>query len=174
MEPVRTEGQEAPRGRRRFLKWTLGALGALNGLILGIPFIKTLLASPPVEKNPFEKVTDLQNLPVGQPLDMHFDVAEKKAYYHEVVEHRVWVIKHPEGVTTFSPICPHMGCYYKWDPKTGHFECPCHGSVYAKDGRVLAGPAPRPLDTMPHKIENHTLLVEWVRYKVGIPKKVPV
>jgi nitrite reductase/ring-hydroxylating ferredoxin subunit len=33
-------------------------------------------------------------------------------------------------------------------------QCPCHGSVYAADGRVLSGPAPRSLDTLPMQVQG--------------------
>ena len=36
-----------------------------------------------------------------------------------------------------------------------------------------AGPAPRPLDTLPEKVENGELWVEWERFKLGIHEKVP-
>ena len=95
------------------------------------------------------------------------------AYIRETVLRSVWAIKHTESdVTVYSPICPHLGCGYNWNAQDQHFECPCHGSVFALDGQVLAGPAPRPLDTLPTKIENGELLVEWERFKLGIPEKV--
>ena len=50
--------------------------------------------------------------------------------------------------------CPHLGCTVPWRPdftflgSTGWFRCPCHGSTYTKRGGVIvAGPAPRPMDT---------------------------
>jgi Rieske Fe-S protein len=42
------------------------------------------------------------------------------------------------------------------------------------DGTVLGGPAPRRLDTLPVKIENGELSVEWIQYKSGTPEKIPV
>jgi Rieske Fe-S protein len=39
---------------------------------------------------------------------------------------------------------------------------------------VISGPAPRPLDTLSHKIENGKLYVEWERFRVGVSGKVRV
>jgi len=39
---------------------------------------------------------------------------------------------------------------------------------------VLGGPAPRPLDTLPTKIQSEELNVEWKQFKAGIPEKVHV
>ncbi len=41
--------------------------------------------------------------------------------------------------------CPHLGCSYAFDDGKQHFVCPCHGSEFALDGRVLHGPATSPL-----------------------------
>ncbi len=41
-----------------------------------------------------------------------------------------------------------------------------------KTGKVIGGPAPRPLDTLPYKIENGELYVQWKLYKAGIPQKL--
>lgn len=48
-----------------------------------------------------------------------------------------------EGVHAISIICTHLGCIVK--PTAAGFECPCHGSRFAKDGTVTGGPAPTPL-----------------------------
>lgn len=39
------------------------------------------------------------------------------------------------------PRCPHMGCALKWDKKQRVWECPCHGSRFDGDGKLLDGPA---------------------------------
>ena len=41
--------------------------------------------------------------------------------------------------------CTHLGCLVQPDPLTGGFACPCHGSMYARDGSVTRGPAPKAL-----------------------------
>ena len=45
----------------------------------------------------------------------------------------------------FAITCPHLGCSYAFDDSKKHFVCPCHGSEFALDGRVLHGPATSPL-----------------------------
>jgi menaquinol-cytochrome c reductase iron-sulfur subunit len=102
-------------------------------------------------------------------------VQEQDAYIHETAVHSAWVIVHsPAEVTVFSPICPHAGCYFNWDSSTNHFECPCHGSVFSIDGKVLGGPAPRPLDTLPHEMKDGELYVGWERFKSGTPEKIEI
>ncbi len=37
--------------------------------------------------------------------------------------------------------CPHMGCALKWNKAEHSFDCPCHGSRFSKNGKVLDNPA---------------------------------
>lgn len=37
--------------------------------------------------------------------------------------------------------CPHLGCALKWNPQEHSWDCPCHGSRFSEDGRLLDNPA---------------------------------
>ena len=43
-------------------------------------------------------------------------------------------------VHELSPVCRHLWCVVDWNPAERTWDCPCHGSRYAADGRVLEGP----------------------------------
>jgi glycine/D-amino acid oxidase-like deaminating enzyme/nitrite reductase/ring-hydroxylating ferredoxin subunit len=45
--------------------------------------------------------------------------------------------------------CSHMGCVVEWNKAESSWDCPCHGSRFAADGRVLHGPAVNPLEEAP-------------------------
>jgi Rieske Fe-S protein len=51
------------------------------------------------------------------------------------------------GSTTnvFAINCSHLGCSIALNPETRRFDCPCHGSQFSLDGKVLHGPAVEPL-----------------------------
>lgn len=44
-------------------------------------------------------------------------------------------------LTPTVPRCPHLGCALKWNRAEHSWDCPCHGSRFTKDGRLLDNPA---------------------------------
>ncbi len=37
--------------------------------------------------------------------------------------------------------CPHLGCALKWNSAEHTWDCPCHGSRFAQDGKLIDNPA---------------------------------
>ncbi len=44
-------------------------------------------------------------------------------------------------LTPTAPRCPHMGCALKYNAQEHSWDCPCHGSRFGEDGRLLDNPA---------------------------------
>lgn len=57
----------------------------------------------------------------------------------------IYVVRGAEGFYALSAICTHLGCMTAWKPEQGIIACPCHGSKFNRDGKKIAGPAPRNL-----------------------------
>ncbi|MDX1982265.1 MAG: Rieske 2Fe-2S domain-containing protein [Bryobacteraceae bacterium] len=70
----------------------------------------------------------------------------------------VAIFRDAEGVYAVSTICTHLGCVIKANEEG--FECPCHGSRFARDGAVTKGPAPKPLPWMKVAVSGGALVVD--------------
>jgi Rieske Fe-S protein len=68
-------------------------------------------------------------------------------------------IAESSGVVVFNSRCTHLGCTVRWDEGRKLFLCACHGGTFYPDGRVKAGPPPRPLDRYHTKVEDGQLFV---------------
>ena len=44
-------------------------------------------------------------------------------------------------LTPTVPRCPHMGCALKYNRAERSWDCPCHGSRFQEDGRLINNPA---------------------------------
>ena len=44
-------------------------------------------------------------------------------------------------LTPTTPRCPHLGCALKYNPSEHSWDCPCHGSRFDENGKVLNNPA---------------------------------
>lgn len=162
---------------RILIKTMTTALSVVIVIVLGWSF-GAYLINPFYKKSRaegFVEISGFSSLVKEQPTKLNFQYVDKDAFIKKNKVHEVWVIKHSaKNVTVFSPICPHLGCIYNWDGHAQKFICPCHGSIFNLTGKVLAGPAPRPLDTLPWMIKKGKLYVEWELFKPGIPEKVVI
>lgn len=52
-------------------------------------------------------------------------------------------------LTPTSPRCPHLGCALKWNKQEHSWDCPCHGSRFNEDGKLLDNPATADLKQNP-------------------------
>ena len=55
---------------------------------------------------------------------------------------KVAAYRDPDGVLhQCSAVCPHLGCIVEWNRNESTWDCPCHGSRFDKEGRLICGPA---------------------------------
>jgi len=93
------------------------------------------------------------------------DVAVGKSLLFEYPhEDRPAILIHlPDGFVAFDSICTHLGCQVHfdevaaagWESNPQQNFCPCHGGVFdPRTGKVLAGPAPRPLPKIKLEVDS--------------------
>jgi len=124
----------APNGlpsRRNFVELTLGWLAATFAVAASsVAAVKFL--TPNVLYEPSLRFK------AGRPADY----ADGSVTFLE--DERVFIVRRGNTFQCLSAICTHLGCTVN---RTGQgYHCPCHGSVFNDQGRVLSGPAPRPLE----------------------------
>jgi len=56
---------------------------------------------------------------------------------------RIALLRDNKGWYALSLVCTHLGCTVT--VTEGELSCPCHGSRFDRQGRVLKGPADKPL-----------------------------
>ena len=125
--------------RKTFVRIAAGAVGLGYAAALGYPVYRYL--SSPIEKASAQAVItelrlqDAAKLRPGTALMFRFGPRPSM------------LIHHADGTwTALEAVCTHLGCTVGYFQSDGRFHCPCHGSVFAADGAVQHGPAPRPLE----------------------------
>lgn len=78
---------------------------------------------------------------------------------------KIIVVRNPatKNLVANNPLCPHQGCTVKWKADDGKFVCPCHGSKFTPEGKVLNGPANSSLGNYEVKEEKSAVLVKVVK-----------
>lgn len=150
-----------PGKRHTYVATGFGGWGMTNGVLAGMVISDTLLElpnkygaifspsrinakattkalfseGPDIAKNLiFERFSgapsDAMSIPRGEGMVLK-DRGAKKAVYRD------------EGgeIHEFNAFCPHMGCLLSWNDAEKTWDCPCHGSRFSCDGKLLHGPA---------------------------------
>ena len=68
---------------------------------------------------------------------------------------RVALMRDDAGFYALSLICTHLGCTVVVTEEA--LSCPCHGSRFDRQGKVLTGPADRSLTRMPVEVRGETV-----------------
>jgi len=160
--------------RRNFLSRAIGGIVAAIVTALGVPIVGYII-SPARSAKKAEEWTEVgsrSDFSVGEPARPSFISTIKDGWVTTEVGRSVWVVRRgEEEFTVYNPKCTHLGCIVGWHAEDQTFKSPCHGGVFAVDGRVLAGPPPRPLDTLDWKIEDGKLFVVYKDFRLGISTK---
>jgi cytochrome b6-f complex iron-sulfur subunit len=61
-------------------------------------------------------------------------------------DERLALLRDGSGIYALSLVCTHLGCTVV--VSAGELACPCHGSIFDRQGAVLKGPADRALQRL--------------------------
>ncbi|MFO0840654.1 MAG: ubiquinol-cytochrome c reductase iron-sulfur subunit [Phycisphaerae bacterium] len=120
--------------RRRFLDATLRLLGAAGVAVLVWPVVSYVLPAR-------RRGGAIERVSAGK--EDGWAVWELRKV--SVAGKAVGVVRTEKGYRAFSLVCTHLGCIVHWNGASRQFECPCHAARFDVNGRVVAGPPPRPL-----------------------------
>jgi len=165
MEQVATENTAPQTTRRRFyLTFIYGLWGVISAALAAPAFIYLFLPPKVRRETDWVEAGDVSKLQLKVPVEMLFRKNAVDGWKVSSEEQTAWVVKlSDQHIVAFGPQCTHLGCAYHWEERSSEFLCPCHSSVFSVDGKVISGPAPRPLDRYDTKIENGKLLLGALR-----------
>ena len=147
--------------RRRFYLSFIYGLGSVMGAALAVPALAYLFLPPKLrKKEEWVEAGSLDQITPELPIEVIFHQNRTDGWKVTTEKRIAWVVELPDqNIVAYGPQCTHLGCAYHWEQNIHQFVCPCHNSFFSIDGKVLSGPAPRPLDRYKTKIENQKLLL---------------
>ena len=146
--------------RRTFFLTAMYGLWAVIGAALSIPAVIYLLFPPKLrQEQDWAEAGDVTKMTPNSPVEMVFRRNRIDGWRILSEKSTAWAVKLGSEVVAFAPQCTHLGCAYHFDEPKKQFLCPCHNSVFSIDGKVVSGPAPRPLDRFEAKVQNNKLLL---------------
>ena len=147
--------------RRKFIFW-LGIGFSLNSFSLILTACNsqnqgstTASDKSQIDNSPRED--GFQALAIIEDVDSKGSVIDTKNANKSVLLYR-----HPDtkNISAVNPTCTHSGCPVDKKVDTKNFFCSCHGSKFSPDGKVIQGPARKPLEVFETKEEAELVLVK--------------
>jgi len=149
-------------GRRDFMKAVIAGIGGLIGAAIGLPAIPYVIG-PALKKESDDwiQLGSVSKVELDIPTLFKTTVETQTGWINTEEEIAVYVLtSNSQDFVVMSNVCTHLGCRVRWIPDNDSFFCPCHNGVFSKDGNVVDGPPPRPLDRFESKVEDGIIFIK--------------
>jgi Rieske Fe-S protein len=151
--------------RREFLSTATWAIGALLGAGFVLPAVAYIVGPALQEEETSEwiQIGATNKIELGTPTLFKATIERQTGWIVNQEEISAYVLTEDgREYIAMSNICTHLGCRVRWIEDQDEFFCPCHNGIFNKDGEVVAGPPPRPLDRFEVKVEESQLFMRGV------------
>ena len=136
-------------------------IGGLITAALGLPAI-AYIVGPALKQGSdlWIRLGAVSKVEIDNPTLFKTTVETETGWINTEEEVSAYVLtQNGQDFEVMSNICTHLGCRVRWIAEDERFYCPCHNGVFAKDGSVVSGPPPRPLDRFENKVEDGILYI---------------
>jgi len=153
--------------RNDFVKATVGVLGTIMGVAVGLPAIGYIIspALKPQESEAWIPAGPIENYPIGVPTLFTFTRTKINGWERTTNSYGAYVVRISEAeseISAYSNTCTHLSCRVSWKEEVKEYICPCHDASFAINGEVISGPPPRPLDEYETKVEEGILSIHFM------------
>jgi menaquinol-cytochrome c reductase iron-sulfur subunit len=154
--------EEKGLSRRDLLSIGTLAIGGIISVALGIPAVAYIIgpARRRVQEENWIRLGPVSKVEIGTPTLFKAGVERQVGWIINEEEISVYILTDDgRNFVALSNICTHLGCRVRWISDQGQFFCPCHNAIFNKQGEVVTGPPPRPLDQYVVKVEDEQIYV---------------
>jgi Rieske Fe-S protein len=148
--------------RRGFLEMATWAIGGLISAGMAIPAVAYIIG-PAIKRTSAEdwiQVGAISKIEIGIPTLFKVKVERKTGWIVNVDEISIYAFtENARDFVAMSNVCTHLGCRVRWISEQEQFFCPCHNAVFNKEGEVVSGPPPKPLDRYEVKVTDGQLYI---------------
>jgi menaquinol-cytochrome c reductase iron-sulfur subunit len=153
--------QNKQSSRREFLGLATAAIAAVISTAMGIPAIAYIIG--PAFQRRTENWIGLGStakVALGEPTLFKAVIERETGWTTDRKEISAYVLtEDSREYIAMSNICTHLGCRVRWVAKADQFYCPCHDGIFDKQGDVVSGPPPRPLDRFEIRVQDGQILI---------------
>ncbi len=149
--------------RRKFLVRAIAVMAGAIAAMVGAPAIGYLIGPSGQRSGSGEWIPlgTTASVQPGDPVLMKATVERTSGWLTDSQDVSVFVsTENGQDFTAHSNVCTHLGCRVRWVEDQAGFFCPCHNAVFARDGSVVTGPPPRPLDEFETMVEEGTIFIK--------------
>lgn len=155
--------QQTKISRRRFHAIAVWAIGGFISAGMAIPAIAYILgpALQSSKNQDWVRLGSTSKVELGVPTLFKVTVQQQTGWITNEQELSVYVLTdNGRDYVAMSNICTHLGCRVRWVAQRNQFFCPCHNGVFDKQGLVVSGPPPRPLNRYEVEVVGDQLLIK--------------